>query len=172
MDSLRGMRLIATSILAVLGLCLPSIAMPAETVFRAKVLEIVSADMIVLKKGNGETVTVKLSGIDCPKTGQSHFIRARLFASQRILGQEVIVKLETGSSESAQPPPATISYDEGGSQRSLNSELLEAGMARRSVSPSATNLTTEELEAEARKLRRGLWADPNLPSTFRVPPIK
>ncbi len=167
------MRLTATSILALLLLlCLPCISSPADTVFRANVLEIVSADIMLLKKSNGEKVTVKLSGIDCPKTGQSHFIKARLFASQRVLGQEVIVKLETGSSESAQPLPVTISYNEEGLQRSLNDELLEAGMARRSVPLSPTDLPLGELEVEARKLRRGLWADPGLPPAFGFLPIK
>ena len=167
------MRLIATSISALwLLLCLPCISAPADTVFHANVLEIVSADIMLLKKSNEEIVKVKLSGIECPKTGQSHFIKARLFASQRVLGREVTAKLETGSSESAQPLPVTISYNENGLQKSLNDELLEAGMARRSVPLNPTDLNLGGLEDEARKLRRGLWADPGLPPAFGFLPIK
>jgi len=167
------MRLAATSILVLfLLLCIPGISVPADTVFRANVVEIVSADVMLLKKSNGEVVTVKLSGIDCPKQGQSHFIKARLFASHRVLGREVMAKLETGSSESGQPLPVTILYNEDGSQMSLNRELLEAGMARRSVPRSPTDLALEEIEAEAKKLRRGLWADPRLLPTFGFLPIK
>lgn len=167
------MRPIATSILALLPLlCLPCVSSPEDTVFRANVLEIVSADTMLVKKSNGEIVTVKLSGIDCPKTGQSYFIKARLFASQRVLGQEVMVRLETGPSAREQVAPVTILYNEEGSQRSLNKELLEAGMARRSVPVSPMDLTLEGLEAEARKLKRGLWADPGLPPASGFQPIK
>ncbi len=167
------MRLTVTSILALwLLLCLPRIAVPADSVFRANVLEILSADVILLKKRNAEIVTVKLFGIDCPKTGQSYFIKARLFASQRVLGKEVTVRPETGSYEGEQPMPVTILYNEDGSQRSLNSELLEAGMARRSIPLSPTDLNLGELEAEARKLRRGLWADPGAMPAFGSLPVK
>jgi endonuclease YncB( thermonuclease family) len=127
---------------------------------------------MLLKKSNGEAVTVKLSGIDCPKKGQSHFIKARLFASQRVLDREVMVQPEKGPSESGQPPSVTILYIEEGSQMSLNSELLEAGMARRSAPHGSADLTLGEIEAEARKLRRGLWADPRLPPAFGFLPIK
>ena len=167
------MRLIATSILALLPLlCLPCISASAETVFRASVLEILSADIMLLKKSDGEKVTVKLSGIDCPKRGQGHFITARLFASQRVSGQEVTVKLETGSPKRGQPLPVTILYNQDGSQRSLNNELLEAGMARRSVASSPTDSALAEIETEARKLRRGLWADPSPMPAFGSLPIK
>ena len=167
------MRLTATSIGALaLLLCLPCVSAPADTVFRANVEEIFSADLMLLKKSNGEAVTVKLFGIDCPKKGQSHFIKARLFASQRVLGREVMVKLEKGPSEGGQPAPVTILYIEEGSQMSLNSELLEAGMARRSVPHGPADLALGEIEAEARKLRRGLWADPGLPPAFGFVPIK
>ncbi len=167
------MKLTATSILAlVLPLCLPCVSVPADMAFRANVLEIISADVLLLKKSNGEIVTVKLSGIDCPKTGQSYFIKARLFASQRVLGREVMVKLDTGSSESGQPLAVTILYNEEGLQRSLNSELLEAGMARWSAPLSPADSTLGEIEAEARKLRRGLWADPRLPPTSGFQSIK
>jgi|GEM_PF-7127942 len=167
------MRLTATAILVFLTLlCLPCISAPADTVFRANVLEILSADVLLLKKSNGETVTVKLSGIDCPKRGQSHFIKARLFATQRVLGQEVTAKLETGSSESRQPLSVTILYDEDGLQKSLNNELLEAGMARRSVPSGPADLALEEIEAEAKKLRKGVWADPSLRHTFGFLPTK
>jgi micrococcal nuclease len=167
------MRLVATSILALLPLlCLPCISAPADTVFRASVLEIFSADIMLLKKSNGEKVTVRLFGIDCPRKGQSHFIKARLFASQRVLGQEVMVKPEAGSAKGGQPLPVTILYNEGGTQRSLNKELLEAGMARWSVPRSLADSALGEIEAEARKLRRGVWADPNLLPAFGFQPIK
>jgi hypothetical protein len=69
-----------------------------------------------------------------------------------------MVKPETGSSESGQPLPVTIMYSEEGSQKSLNSELLEAGMARRSVQLGPADLTLGEIEAEARKLKRKFLA--------------
>jgi endonuclease YncB( thermonuclease family) len=88
------------------------------------------------------------------------------------LGREVEVKLEKDSPGSGPPLPVTIFYNEDGSERSLNKELLEAGMARRSVAPSPTDLALGEIEAEARKLRRGLWAHPRIQSTFGFLPIK
>jgi micrococcal nuclease len=167
------MRPTVASILALLlVLCLPYVCAPADMVFRANVLEILSADIILLKKSDGEKITVKLAGIDCPRKGQSHFIAARLFASQRVLGQEVTVKPEKGSAMSGKPLPVTILFNEGGSQRSLNKELLEAGMARWSDPHSSADSALGEIEAGAKKLRRGLWADPSLTPTFGSLPIK
>ncbi|HTY22179.1 MAG TPA: thermonuclease family protein [Desulfomonilaceae bacterium] len=157
------MRSITASILTFFALLsLPCICMPEDRVFHANVLEVVSGDTIRLKRSDsGEVITAKLSGIDCPKKGQSHFIKARLFTSLRVSGREVMVQTETRS-KTDEMPAAIIWYIDAGRKKSLNSELLEAGLGRWSVPCDMADVRLGDAENEAKKFRRGLWAEPGL----------
>ena len=157
------MRPITASILTLVTLLsLPCICMPEDRVFHANVLEVVSGDTIRLKRSDSEeVVTAKLSGIDCPKKGQSHFIKARLFTSHRVSGREVMVQTETRS-KTDEMPTAIIWYIDAGTKKSLNSELLEAGLGRWSVPCDMADVGLGDAENEAKRHKRGLWGEQSL----------
>jgi len=122
--------------------------------FTGHVVGVTDGDSIkVMHEGKAEKI--RLSGIDCPEKKQPFGTRARQFTSQLVFGKEVTVQ-ETGRDRYGRTLAEVILPD----GRSLNQELVKVGLAwwfwKYSKDPSL-----KELEVEARRMNRGLWAEPN-----------
>ena len=125
--------------------------------FSGRVVGISDGDTLkVMHNGNAEKI--RLYGIDCPEKGQAYGNKAKQFMSQMVFGKEVTVLDHGKDNKKFNRMLGDIILPDG---RILNRELVAAGLAwwYRKYAPRDTIL--ESLEQEARRAKRGLWADPN-----------
>lgn len=132
---------------------------PAED-FRAKVVAVGDGDTITVLRVTDTTrteVKVRLFGVDAPEFGGQAFGgKAKSFTSERAFGVEVQIKVK--EKDRYGRTVAEVVLPDG---TLLNHEIVRAGLAwwYRRFAPGDQELAA--LEAEARKERRGLWADPH-----------
>jgi endonuclease YncB( thermonuclease family) len=137
----------------------------------ARVVSVTDGDTVKVEVGEaGERriLKVRLLNIDSPEEGQSHYVQARLFASELVNGKTISLRLTGGRTYDR--VVGTVRLPDG---RDLGQEMVRGGYAWAGYSPStrrekgARGLLT--LEEEARRARRGLWTatDPLPPWEFR-----
>jgi endonuclease YncB( thermonuclease family) len=145
--------LVAIVLFVALGASPP--AVPAAG-FRASVVGITDGDTLTILTSNRVPMKIRLAGIDAPETGQDHGSAAKQLASDLAFGKEVTV--EPRSTDRSGRTVAEVVLPDG---RSLNREMVRAGMAwwYRQYAPNDEELAA--LEAEGRAARRGLWAHPD-----------
>jgi len=136
--------------------------------FTGKVVAVKDGDTIEVLRNGTNAIRVCLSGIDCPEKKQAFGQRAKQFSSELAFGKQVKV-IEKGRDRYGRTLGEIILAN----GRSLNQELVRAGLAwwYKQYAPKDTKL--EALEKEARKAKRGLWIDidtaapPIQPWTYR-----
>ena len=103
----------------------------------------------------GGPVTVRLYGVDCPEICQKFGERARKFTSKMVPGKPV--QIQQVFFDRYGRPIAWVSVQ----GKSLNYEIVRAGLAwwYRKYAPTRTDLAN--LEEEARMAERGLWVADN-----------
>ena len=103
----------------------------------------------------GRPAVIRLFGIDCPEMGQDFGTRAKQFTSGMVF-RKIVEVVETG--ETSYGRPVAWVFVNG---KSLNKELIRAGLAwwYRRYAPHESEL--EQLETMARENRKGLWSQPN-----------
>jgi endonuclease YncB( thermonuclease family) len=111
-------------------------------------------------KTDGRTVEVRLQGVDCPEGGQPYGDTARAFTREFLKGRALTVVL-LGLDDYGR----TLARVSAGG-RDLAQELVRAGLAWHAKRYSSDK-TLADAEREARRAKRGLWADPR-----PVPPWK
>jgi endonuclease YncB( thermonuclease family) len=130
-----------------------------------RVIGVTDGDTITVLVAEKPT-TVRLNGIDCPEGRQAFGTKAKEFTAALAAGKTVTVA-EKGKDRYGRVI-GDVTLPDG---RSLNRELVKAGMAwwYRKYAPSDWLL--KELEADAHFHRRGLWADasPVPPWEWRKP---
>jgi micrococcal nuclease len=121
--------------------------------FAGKVVGISDGDTISVLR-EGKAVKVRLHGVDTPEKAQAFGTQARKFTSDLAFQREVTVEVHT--TDRYGRLVGEVRLPDG---RSLNQELVRAGMAwwYRQYAPKETTLA--QLEADARAAKRGLWAD-------------
>lgn len=148
-------------LLLLLLLALPA---RAQETFAAKVVGVSDGDTITVLTDARRQVKVRLHGIDAPESHQPFGSRAKQFTSGTVFGKAVKVKVR--DTDRYGRSVAEVFTQDG---RSLNHEAVRAGMAwwYRRYAPNDRML--QVLEEEARRARRGLWADrdPIPPWEFR-----
>jgi endonuclease YncB( thermonuclease family) len=102
----------------------------------------------------GKAVRIRLHGIDTPEKAQAFGTRARQLSSELAFQQTITVQVH--DTDRYGRLVGEVLLPDG---RSLNQELVRAGLAwwYRQYAPHDTTLA--QLEAEARAAKRGLWAD-------------
>jgi micrococcal nuclease len=148
--SLRALRLpLALRLLAAL---LPPAGASGEA-FTGRVVGILDGDILSVLR-EGKAVKVRLHGVDTPEKAQAFGTQARKFTSDFAFQQMVTVVVQT--TDRYGRLVGEVLLPDG---RSLNQELVQAGMAwwYRRYAPHDTTLA--QLEAAARAATRGLWAD-------------
>jgi micrococcal nuclease len=131
--------------------------------FSGKVVGIADGDTIeVMHTGRAERV--RLYGIDCPELHQAFGSRAKQFTSGLAFGKNVGVQLRDVDQYGR--TVGEVILPDG---KSLNRELVRAGLAWWYRQFARGDRELERLEAEARRDKRGLWADkdPVPPWNFR-----
>ena len=103
----------------------------------------------------GKPEAIRLFGIDCPEKDQDFGTRAKQFTSDMVF-RKIVEVARTG--ETSYGRPVAWVFVNG---KSLNKELIRAGLAwwYRRYAPHESELA--QLEAAARESRTGLWSMPN-----------
>jgi endonuclease YncB( thermonuclease family) len=121
------------------------------------VTAIIDGDTIEVDR-DGVACRVRIHGVDCPEAGQPLAEEAREFTASLVGARDVTVTPVELDRLGRVVGDVTLS--DGDSMRHLDRELLQAGLAwcYEPECPDAHDL--KSLEAEARRAKRGLWADP------------
>lgn len=127
-----------------------------------KVVGISDGDTIRVMHSGRET-KVRLFGIDCPERDQAFGDKARRFSAKMVFGK--VVEVEQVDRDVYGRSIAWVSVD----GKSLNKELLRAGLAWWYRYYAENEHELERLEAEARQKKIGLWSwrNPIPPWEFR-----
>ena len=152
--------LLATILVVVLAVLVtaprfgPSRNTPAASVgTRAFVTEITDGDTLKVM-ANGETLEVRLVGIDCPETDQ--FFGMNATAQTTRLAHAKWVTLRAEGRDRYGRTLAELALPDG---KSLNKELVRTGYAWHYAAYSDSP-ELQRLQAEAKTAKRGLWAFP------------
>ena len=121
--------------------------------FVGKVVAVKDGDTLEVLT-DGVAVRVRLSGIDCPEKGQAFGQRAKQAASDLAFGKTVEVH-DKGRDRYGRTVGEVMLQD----GRSLNRELVRAGLAWWYRQYAKKDAELERLEREAREAKAGLWAD-------------
>jgi micrococcal nuclease len=120
---------------------------------RGKVVSISDGDTFTILVDE-EQIKIRLHGIDCPEKSQDFGNVAKEFLSDLIFNKEVEV-IQTDTDRYGRTiGKASINGV------SINEQLLNAGLAWH-YKYYDKNVTWAEFELEARKDKKGLWAQPN-----------
>jgi micrococcal nuclease len=119
-----------------------------------KVVGVKDGDTFELLR-NGQTLTVRLFGVDTPEKNQAYGQRSKQFASDLAFGKTV--RLIEHNKDRYGRTVGTIMLPDG---RNLNEELVREGYAWHYKAYS-NDTRLANLEADARRFKRGLWQDPN-----------
>ena len=128
-----------------------------------KVVAVVDGDTIrVLVEGAASeatgarpmAVTLRLRGVDCPEKGQAFGTRARQFTNG--LAYRARVSFRVTDRDRNGRLVADVVLPDG---RNLTEEIVRAGFGWWYRRYAAGDARLRALEDEARKVRRGLWAD-------------
>lgn len=138
---------------------------PAPAPGGDKVVAVKDGDTIELLR-NGQTVTVRLYGVDAPEKNQDFGHRAKQFASD--LAFNKTVRLIVHNTDRYGRTVGTIILPDG---RSLNEELVKNGFAWH-YKEYAKDKNLENLETDARRFKRGLWQDPNPTAPWEFRKVK
>ncbi len=96
------------------------------------------------------------AGIDCPEKRQPFGNRAKQFTSNLVFAKTVTVQVMDRDRYGR--TVGEVLLPDG---RSLNRELVKAGFAWWYWKYAPDGETLEQLEREARRTKRGLWAEPH-----------
>lgn len=142
---------------ALLLLLLPSLLLAAVD---GRVVGIADGDTLTLLSADHRQLKIRLHGIDTPERRQPYGARARQALAAKVFGQQVRVEVRDIDRYGRSVGRVTLGA------RDINAEMVAEGHAwvYRQYSRDPRLL---ELEAQARRLRRGLWA---LPEFERMAP--
>jgi len=119
-----------------------------------KVIAVKDGDTIDLLR-NGETIKVRLYGVDSPEKAQDYGQKAKDFTSTLAFGKQV--RLIEHNKDRYGRTVGTIILPDG---KNLNEELVRNGYAWHYKAYS-NDKKLADMEADARRYKRGLWQDPN-----------
>ena len=123
-----------------------------------RVLRVIEGDQLVVLTPGQAQQRVRLEGIDAPERGQTGGGRSRDYLARQVTGRFVVVDYQRRDRYGALVGKVLL----GGVD--MNLEQLKAGMAwyyrhfAEALAPS-DRMAYEQAEQEARRERRGLWAN-------------
>jgi endonuclease YncB( thermonuclease family) len=156
----------------------------AREKWTGKVVGVSDGDTITVLRDKSP-IKIRLHGVDAPEKAQPFGEKAKQFTSGLVFGKQVEVEVMAKDKYGRTVARIHVTtregidhYDDGTHApvdvtRCLNEELLKAGLGwwYRQYSPKDKRL--EQLEAEAKQGKRGLWADasPTPPWDWRRPDL-
>jgi micrococcal nuclease len=140
--------------LCAVGLLAIASSASAHLRLTGKVVAVADGDTITVQQEMGPA-KIRLQGIDAPEKAQPSGEQAKQFTTGLVLGKNVSVEVITKDKYGRTVGIVFV----GEPPQCLNDELLRAGLAWwfRKYSPGDQRLA--RLEEEARKAKRGLWAE-------------
>ena len=142
------------AIVALAFLAVSALAASAGS-FEGRVVRVLDGDTIDVLVPEKTIVRVRLAGIDAPERGQPFGRKATQAVRDMAAGKTVRI-----ASQSKDRYGRTIGEAFLPDGRSLNRELVRLGLAWQ-YRQYSDDQELANLEAEARKARRGLWSEPN-----------
>jgi micrococcal nuclease len=128
-----------------------------------KVIAIKDGDTVVVIDAANNQTTLRLAEVDCPEKKQAFGTKAKQFTSNQVYLKEI--KYKVTDIDRYGRSIAKIYYE---NNKYLSAEIIKNGFGWQYKKYSTSKLLAN-LEQEARKNKRGLWADPYpiYPSDFR-----
>lgn len=123
---------------------------------RGTVIAIADGDTFTLLTAQNQQVKIRLHGIDCPEKKQPYFNNAKAYTSSLVFGKQVSVQVKNKDRYGR-----TIGVVLLADKRNVNELLLQAGWAWH-FKKYDQDARWAAMEQQARRNRKGLWADPNL----------
>ncbi len=141
--------------------CLASAISYATALHTGKCVGVTDGDSIFVMI-DGREQEIRLEGVDCPEFGQAFCKRAKQFTSGLVFGKDVAVQEVTFDNYGRMVGRVYVG------QADLSLELVRAGLAWH-YKRYSKETRLSDAEVEARRDRRGLWADENpvAPWAFR-----
>ncbi len=147
-----GRRVALTALALCTGLLLVACSGGGE--HPGKVLNVIEGDLLKVEM-DGRRVRVELAGVDSPVRGQPYRDEARAFTVRLVQNKNITVRVvDTGD---AGHVVGEVLF---GGEKTLNRELVAAGMAWHRGSWFARYPELRTAQEQARRARRGLWRDP------------
>jgi endonuclease YncB( thermonuclease family) len=138
---------------------LPAIGVAGETL-TGKVESVTDGDTIAVLSPEKREVKIRLDGIDAPERKQPYYSKSRKALGDLVAGREVLVEIKGEDRYKRKIGVVRLA------STNVNEKLVRDGWAWRFVQYAKDNKALADAEQEARKERRGLWADSKPP----VPP--
>lgn len=126
----------------------------AETI-KGKVVSVADGDTITVLRDKVQ-IKVRLYGIDAPEKAQDFGTVSRTFTSDLCFGKEV--EVEVSDTDRYGRKIGKVNLPDG---RSVNNELIAAGLAWWYEAYAKDDETLKQLQDEARMAKRGLWSRPD-----------
>jgi micrococcal nuclease len=128
----------------------------SATEFTGKVVGIQDGDTLTVLQDGGVATRIRLWGIDAPEKRQAYSNASKQYLATLAFGKRV--KVLVHDTDRYGRTVAEIILPDG---RNTNQEMVKAGYAWwfRKYAPNDSALAN--LESDARKAKRGLWADPH-----------
>jgi len=137
------------------AVCALTLAAPANGLpWFGQVVRVADGDTLSVLKG-GTLTRVRLYGVDCPERGQDFGTRAKQFTSEAVFGR--IVEVDPVETDRYRRVVAWVRVE----GKSLNRELVRAGLAWWFRRHAFREHDLRALEMEARQNKVGLWSHPN-----------
>lgn len=175
-EQVRGKNCLNTTVMLYWGniMCLRALifwlvlVMPATAIaWPGDVLTVHDGDTVRVQSAEGEAVSIRVYGVDCPELGQPYGAEARDMTSQLLSGQRVEI-LPAQARKSYKREVAVVMLPDG---ETLEDALISGGLAwvdgRYCKRPECDNWRQHQANAKAAK--RGLWSadNPIPPWTWR-----
>ena len=160
MKLLRLLVLIIGIILNIAGCKNAEVNEPVVAVV-GKVVKVVDGDTLHIYGEKG-TYKIRLSGIDAPESGQAFGKRAKEHLEYLVAGKQVIAIVESKDRYGRYVASVKVN------SKDVCAEMLATGYAWH-YKQYSSNKYYADLQSEARKSKRGLWADkkPQAPWEYR-----
>lgn len=139
------------------GLLFTSIGLGAETL-TGKVVAIADGDTLTLLDGEKKQVKVRLHGIDAPERAQPFYNKAKNALGDLVHEKEVRIEIK-GPDDRYGRKIGVVKIGEC----NVNAKLVKDGWAWHFVKYAPDDKELAAAEKEARKEKRGLWADSKPP---------
>lgn len=144
----------AVSCPLIFSLAVLPVAVGFAAEFSGSVVSVLDGDTIEVLH-NTRAERIRLSGIDCPESGQAYGKRAKQAASALTFGKEVT--LHTHGKDKYGRTLADVLLSNG---THVNHMLVKDGWCWWYRKYALGDTVLEEFEKEAREARKGLWGDP------------
>ena len=105
-----------------------------------------------LARVRGQTLRIRIAGVDAPETGQPHGPESKVVLEKMLGGKRV--EIDTVGPETGGYRPARVNWQD----YDIAEELVRAGAAWAIPGDAGVSKDLEALELEAREQRRGLWS--------------